>query len=251
MKRMMCCAIMIVMLFSLTACSSPKSADPNDTSAVGAVFVNASEGLQDAAKIYARFEDNSYSFDLDAASVYFLSADKDTAYAGNPNFTHMTFGANIDDNTVGAEGTISYRLEDTSKNVVTAYYLYYDGQSVWFDTATPFASVNITDMCVLKGTDYPCSVTFEVAEPVERFTITYQNADHELISQTEYLPEEVEDYQRFDMREEIRFVEIVEYNANGIEQKRYMITPENPSTVICYDNGGQILSSKALRFIWQ
>ena len=57
----------------------------------------------------ADFMNNSYTFDLDAACVYYFSVGSDVAYAGDQNFTSMTFGANLDDDTVGAEGTVAER----------------------------------------------------------------------------------------------------------------------------------------------
>lgn len=69
----------------------------------------------------ADFMNNSYTFDLDAACVYYFSAGSDVAYAGDQNFTSMTFGANLDDDTVGAEGTVAYWPAEDSENSVTAY----------------------------------------------------------------------------------------------------------------------------------
>lgn len=55
----------------MAACSSSKEFTPDYESAVGVIFVNAEQELPEKAKIYADFENNSYTFDLDAACVYF------------------------------------------------------------------------------------------------------------------------------------------------------------------------------------
>ena len=80
--------------------------------------------------------------------------------------------------------------------------------------------------------------------------MAYYNGSHEEISKTDYTPEEVTDYQTFEMNSDISSVEIVCYDTDGIELETLTVTPENPSVVICFDNGGQILASRYLRFAW-
>ena len=121
--------------------------------------MNDEQELPENTKVYADFEDNSYTFDLDAAYVYYFSASADVAYAGDQNFTSMSFGANLDNDTVGAEGTIAYLSNEESANSVTAYYLYHDEEGVYFDTKTYFDRMEVTDQTTMTGIDYSCHVT--------------------------------------------------------------------------------------------
>ena len=49
---------------------------------------------------------------------------------------------------------------------------------------------------------------------------------------------DVEDYQTFDL------------DGGGAELETVTVTPENPSAVTCFDDGGQIPASRYLRFDW-
>ncbi|HFQ7758423.1 TPA: antirestriction protein ArdA [Clostridioides difficile] len=224
---------------------------PDYESAIGAIFINNEQELPENTKVYADFADNSYSFDLDAACVYYFSASADVAYAGDQNFTSMTFGANLDNDSVGAEGAIAYLPQEESENSVTAYYLYHDEEGVYFDTETYFDRMEITDQCAMTGIDYSCQVTFEIQQPTTSFSMIYYDENHSEISKTDYTPEEVTDYQTFELGSEVGSVEIICYDANGSELETMTITPDNPSTVICFDDGGQILASRYLRFTWE
>ena len=150
MRKLLCAISMAALLVSMTACnSSQDNFTPDYESAIGAIFINNEQELPENTKVYADFADNSYSFDLDAACVYYFSASADVAYAGDQNFTSMTFGANLDNDSVGAEGAIAYLPQEESENSVTAYYLYHDEEGVYFDTETYFDRMEITDQCVV------------------------------------------------------------------------------------------------------
>ena len=77
MKKLLCAVSLATLLFSMTACSSSQSFTPDYESAVGVIFVNDEQELPENTKVYADFEDNSYTFDLDAAYVYYFSASAD------------------------------------------------------------------------------------------------------------------------------------------------------------------------------
>ena len=243
-------SLIMTLLFSMTACSSSENFTPDYEAAIGAIFVNDEQELPESTKVYADFEDNSYTFNLDAACVYYFSASEDVAYAGDQNFTSMSFGANLDNDTVGAEGTIAYLPGEGSENSVTAYYLYHDDEGVYFDTETSFDRMEITNQSAMTGIDYSCEVTFELQQPTASFSMTYYNGNHEEISKADYTPEEVTDYQTFELDSDVSTVEIVCYDTDGKELETLTVTPENPSAVICFDNGGQILASRYLRFTW-
>lgn len=93
MRKLLCAISMAALLVSMTACnSSQDNFTPDYESAIGAIFINNEQELPENTKVYADFADNSYSFDLDAACVYYFSASADVAYAGDQNFTSMTLG---------------------------------------------------------------------------------------------------------------------------------------------------------------
>ena len=60
----------------------------------------------------------------------------------------------------------------------------------------------------------------------------------------------MEDYQTFDLDGDVAAVEIVCYDGGDAELETVTVTPENSSAVICFDDGGQILASRYLRFDW-
>lgn len=61
----------------------------------------------------------------------------------------------------------------------------------------------------------------------------------------------MEDYQTFDLDGAVASVEIVCRDGGGAKLETVAVTPENPGAVICFDDGGQILASRYLRFDWE
>ena len=250
MKRMICLLMSAVLTMALlSACSQTEEFTPDYSAAVGVILVNGQQELPERTKVYADFSDHTYTFPLDAACVYYFAAEGDVFYAGDQNFTTMTFGADIDENTVGAVGTVAYQLAEDSDNTVTAYYLYRDEQGVYFDTTAYFDSMEIRDQITFTGIDYASAVTFVLQEPAASFTITCYGADGAVISRTEYTPDQVSDLQQFDMAG-IQSAEVASYTAQGEELSVQTMTPASGSATICFDNGGQILGNKILRFVW-
>lgn len=253
MKKSAAIIFTLASLFSLSACAASETAEftPDYESAIGVIFVNSAQELPENEKIYAAYADHNYTFDLDAACIYYFNASAEEAYAGDQNLTELTFGANLDDDTVGAEGTIAYDLKDDSENSVTAHYLYHDEKGVYFDTETYFDAADITDGCSFKGIDYPSFVTFTLAEPAAAFTITEYDESHHAVSEKEYTPAEVTDYQAFEMGSGISSAEVTGYAADGTALDTQTVTPENNTASICFDAGGQILGNRILRFAWE
>lgn len=250
MKKCLFAILVVLLLFGMAACSSSKEFTPDYESAVGVIFVNAEEELPEKAKIYADFENNSYTFDLDAACVYFFYANADEAYAGDMNFTSMTFGAGLDNGTVGATGEIAFLPNETSQNTVAGYYLYHDETGVYFSTEAYFDKMEIADGCTMEGVDYPCEAVFAVKKPAVSFALIYNDGEANA-TKTDYTPDEVVDYQTFDLESDIKSVTVICYDADNQEVSSETVTPENPNAAICYDNGGQFLASKILHFRWQ
>lgn len=251
MKRVLC-LLMPFMLTAATLCACSKTEEftPDYSAAIGAIFVNDQQKLPENAKVYANFSDNTYSFDLDAACVYYFAVAGDVYYAGNQNFTTMTFGADLDEDTVGAQGSVPYCREPGSENTVTAYYLYHDETGVYFDTTTYFDRQEISGDTVFSGIDYTCSVTFQEQQPIALFHVVRYDESGNEISTEEYTPSEVTDYQTFEMDSEVAAVDVVGLDAAGAEISRQSVTPENYYAKICFDAGGQILGNKILQFAW-
>ena len=250
MKKYVFTILMVLLLSSTVGCSSSKNFTPDYESAVGVIFVNAEQELPEKTKIYADFENNSYTFDLDAACVYFFYVNADEAYAGDMNFTSMTFGAETDDGSVGAKGTIAYLPNEKSQNSVAAYYLYHDETGIYFNTEICFDKMEITDGCTMAGTDYSCIATFDIKQPVASFSVIY-NKNGKNASKTDYTPDEVTDYQTFDLESDVSSVTVICYDADKQELSSEIVTQENPNAAICFDIGGQFLGSKILHFNWQ
>ena len=252
MKRFGIMILTLAVLLSLSACSEKEEAfTPDYDSAIGVIFVNNSQPLPEKEKVYADYADHSYSFNLDAACIYYFNASAEEAYAGDQNLTYLTFSADLDENTVGAEGEAAYHLEEESDNSVTAYYLYHDEDGVYFDTETYFDTFEVTEGYSVKGIDYPSLVSFTLTEPAVSFTIKEYDAAHKILSEKEYTPDEVTDYQTFKLRSDTASVEVTSIAANGTEMDTQTISPENYTAAICFDTGGQILGSKILRFDWE
>lgn len=251
MKKILGMLFLLLMLGSMTARSPSKEFTPDYTSAIGAIFVNSKQELPENTKVYARFENNQYHFDLDAACVYFFDAAEDVAYAGEQNFTRLTFAGDIDGDTVGTEGAVAYQVEAASENTVLAYYLYNDETGMYFNTSVSFETAEISDMCVVKGKDYPCAVTFEVKEPADALSVTCFDDANNVVSEINHSLGDIMDMQRFEMDTNIHSAEITRYSSEGIKLDTITVTADISSVVVCYDNGGQILGNKELRFIWQ
>ena len=73
------------------------------------------------------------------------------------------------------------------------------------------------------------------------FSVTAYDENHNVVSEAEYIPDEVTDYQQFAMDSGIVSVEVASRDADGNVLGTETVTPEDSSAVICFDNGGQIL----------
>lgn len=66
MNKQIAALLIIAALLGLSACGASETTQISDK-AVGAIFVNEMETLPEGEKIYADFENNTYTFNLDAA----------------------------------------------------------------------------------------------------------------------------------------------------------------------------------------
>ena len=118
------------------------------------------------------------------------------------------------------KGEAAYHLEEESDNSVTAYYLYHDEDGVYFDTETYFDTFEVTEECSVKGIDYPSLVSFTLTEPAVSFTIKEYDTTHKILSEKEYTPDDVTDYQTFKLGSDTASVEVTSIAANGTEMTR-------------------------------
>lgn len=242
--------LMISALILLTSCGKKTSVTPYKIDhAVGIIIVCGQDQPQ-GEKVYANFSDHEYTYDLDAAVVYYFDYDSETAYAGGQNVTSLTFGADIDSRSVGAAATVGFIDNDDSSNTVTAYYLYFDENGVYFDSGKPFTSTHLGEGVVIEGSDYLAKVTLTAGTPVEYFTITCRQGDTELKSDT-FDPQKFEDYYKYPLPAGTDNVEIVSYDAsNAVIGQESFRNGERNSFVVEYDVGGLIMGAKTLYLMW-
>lgn len=218
--------------------------------AVGVVLVNDEEKLPDIPKIYAHIREGEARFDLDAACAYYVEKDAESGYAGQQNFSRLSFRADCDTNKIGAEGVVSFRKIEGHKNTVSAYYLYEDEKGLFFDPSAPFTSVMAGGEIPVTGKDFDCSVSVETALPAQRFTLSCYNDQGTLIAEKEYAEKEVEDEQRFELAEGTHHVIVTAFSSDGTLIHRVTVTQEDRYPYICFRQDGQILGSKVLNLAW-
>lgn len=248
MKKNALLLVAISILILLTGCGKDEFVSDHEK-AIGIIVVNDRQAIEQEGRIYANFADHQYSFDLDASAVYFFNYDSETSYAGDQNVTGITFGANVDNNTVGAEATVAYIFEESSENTVTAYYLYYDGEGVYFEPDKPFSSASVKGTTVIEGDDFKSKITINIAVPTEYFVITCFNEKGELQSET-LRPADFLDYSKFPLPNSTIRVEIASYDVAGEIIERATYYERDTDYVVAYDIGGQILGAKSLYLVW-
>lgn len=235
-------------LILLTACGK-EEAVPDYEQAVGIIIVNDRETIGQESKLYASYADHQYTYDLDAAVIYFFRYDSETSYAGGYNVTSLTFKADVDNDAVGAEATIAYIDDEASGNTVTAYYLYYDGIGLYFEPDEPFSSVSVNGTAVIEGIDYASKVTVTADVPTDYFVVTCYRGSSELQAET-IDPEEFEDYSKYLLPDGTDRVEIASYNDAGDILDRTAFHQGEGSYTVAYDAGGQIMGAKTLYLVW-
>ena len=242
--------LLVSAVLLMSSCGEKASPTPNKIEhAVGIIIVSDQEQFQ-GEKIYADFSDHEYTYDLDAAVVYYFDYDSETAYAGGQNVTSLSFGADVDSRSVGAAATVAFIGNDDPTNmVVTAYYLYFDEKGVYFDSNKPFANTALGEGVVIEGSDYTAKITLTSGMPVEYFTVTSYQGSTELRSDT-FNPKNLTDYDKYDLPAQTDRVEIVSFDASdGIIEQRTFHNGER-NFVVEYDVGGQIMGAKTLYLMW-
>ena len=251
-KRFLCLMLVLVCALSLSACGSPKEFKPNYEKAIGMILVNSSQALPEDEKVYAAFSDHQYLFHLDAAAVYYFNASAEIAYAGDENFAKLSFVAQIDEDTVGAQGTVNYWLNDGSDNTLDAYYVYHDETGVYFESGKAVAHVDMGGGAAQTVTlsEFPCAIEVKAAEPIRRFVVTCFDETGAVVMVQSYDAERVEDGEQIEVENGIVKITVEKYADSDELIETEQMTAENSTTNIGCESGGQVLGSKLIRLIW-
>ncbi|MFR0839256.1 MAG: hypothetical protein ACLSHA_12060 [Neglectibacter timonensis] len=247
-RKIITCLLAILYVFGLSACSSEKEFKPDYESAVGVIVVNDTEEIAASSKNYAAFENNRFTFDLDAAAVYYFDVDEEVSYAGDQNLSSLQFGANVDDETVAAVGTVTYK--SGAQGTASAYYLYHDESGLYFDPGDAFQQIEFKDQVTIEGSDYSCVLTFSAGEPATSVKLKYYDGNNQKISAKDYSISDIADYQKFELEDQVSSVEIECCGADGAELETRILTKEESNTTLVYSDGGQFLGAKTLLFVW-
>lgn len=239
--------IALVLALVLCGCGAKQEMVIDYSKAVGVIVVNDSELPAAGEKVRALFEDNDYHFGLDAAAVYFFNVDSENAYAGEQNLSELSFGANVDDKTVGAVGAAPFSSSD-SETAISAFYLFFDGTDLYFGSGEPFLKAALADGLKIVGTDYPALLTFLSTEPAVSFTVSCFDAQGKVTFSETYAPEDVEDNRLFDFGANADHVEVYSFDAQGNVFYKQVVSGESGSAVVFYQQNGVFLASRILRF---
>jgi len=221
----------------------------NHEKAIGIIVINDRQIIEQNGKNYAKFANHQYSFDLDASAVYFFNYDSETSYAGDQNVIGITFGADVDSKTIGAEAMVAYIDDETSENSVTAYYLYYDGDGVYFEPDKPLSTAAVKGTTVIEGNDFKSKITIYIAVPTDFFVITCYDEKGELQSE-KLRPVEFLDYSNYPLPNGTDSVKIASFDAAGELIERVTYHKGDADYVVAYDIGGKIMGVKTLYLIW-
>lgn len=246
-KTVLLCAAILC----LTAHGGAVRAESENPRAVGVVLVNDAQTLPNAKRIDGTILGGQVRFNLDAACAYYIEKDAESGYAGHQSFSRLSFWADCDTNRIGAEGVVSFQIKKDSPNTLSAYYLYADEKGPYFDPVAPFASVKAGGDGPVTGQDFACTIEVEAAEPARRFVLACRSAQGEMLAETEYAEETVEDDQAFPLPKGTSRVEMTVLSADGGVIQSAIFTPEDRNPYICFAQGGQILGSKALHLVWE
>lgn len=248
-KTTLICLAVICLL--LSACGNKNAFVPDYESAIGIIMINDEQTIPMTEKMHANFKDHQYRYDLDAALVFFFQANEEESYAGSQRLSKLQFAADIDSKRVGAVGTIGYRKNSASPDMVSVFYLYHDETGVYFDPQQKVEQVQLRDQMVVTGTDYTCKLTFLAEEPVSTLDLFFQDKEGNAMSTAVCSSDEVSDHQKFSVAGEVSAVSVVSRRADGSEISTQQITPDNNGITIYTGNDGLILDVKTLLFVWE
>lgn len=251
MKRKYIFLLMIAMVLFSTSCKKDASFVPNYDKPVGMIVVRAADNLE-KGKLIANKNGYAYTFaNMDAAAVFYFDMNAEEAIAGSQKTYYLTFGSDETQGAAGATAKIAYKGTASNHITVTAYYLYYDGSDLFFDSSKPFLSKELIDGLVIKGEEYSCEMEFTIIKPVDSFTLKFLGDHEQQINGLSFTPTGFEDYQQVEVPEGTASISFTTFDSNNeiIEAER--LTSNDYTLNICFDDGGDFLDCKTLRLMWK
>lgn len=242
---------MIAMVLILTSCKKDASFVQNYDKPVGMIVVRDADNLE-KGKLIANKNGYAYTFaNMDAAAVFYFDINAEEAIAGSQKTYYLTFGSDETQGAAGATAKIAYKGTASNHITVTAYYLYYDGSDLFFDSSKPFLSKELIDGLVIKGEEYSCEMEFTIITPVDSFTLEFLGDHEQQMSRLSFTPTGFEDYQQVEVPEGTTSISFTTFDSNNgiIEAKR--LTSNDYNLNICFDDGGDFLDCKTLRLMWK
>lgn len=251
MKRKYIFLLMIAMVLILTSCTNDSSFVPNYDKPVGMIVVRDADNLE-KGKLIASKNGYDYTFaNMDAAAIFYFDMNSEEAIAGSQKTYYLTFGSDEKQGAAGATAKVAYKGTASNHISITAYYLYYDGSDLFFDSSTPFLTEELKDGLVIKGEEYSCEMKFTIVKPVDSFTLEFLGDHEQQINGLTFTPTEFEDYQQVEVPEGTTSISFTTFDSNNeiIEAER--LTSNDYSLNICFDDGGDFLDCKTLRLMWK
>lgn len=251
MKRKYIFLLMLAMVLFLTSCKKEDSFVPNYDKPVGMIVVRDADNLE-KGKFIANKNGYAYTFaNMDAAAVFYFDMNSEEAIAGSQKTYYLTFGSDEIQGAAGATAKVAYKETASNHMTVTAYYLYYDGADLFFDSSKPFLTEELKEGLVMKGEAYSCEMEFTIIQPVDSFTLEFLGDHEQQISRRSFTPAGFEDYQQVEVPEGTTSISFTTFDSNHeiIEAERF--TSNDYTLNICFDDGGDFLDCKTLRLMWK
>lgn len=251
MKRKYIFLLMIAMVLFSTSCKKDDSFVPNYDKPVGMIVVRNADNLE-KGKLIANKNGYDYTFaNMDAAAIFYFDMNSEEAIAGSQKTYYLTFGSDEIQGAAGAAAKVAYKETAGNHITVTAYYLYYDGADLFFDSSKPFLTEELKDGLVIKGEEYSCEMKFTIVKPLDSFTLEFLGDHEQQINGLTFTPTEFEDYQQVEVPEGTASISFTTFDSSNeiIEAER--LTSNDYTLNICFDDGGDFLDCKTLRLMWK
>lgn len=240
--RVLVCLLTATLILILAACGEDTASD-DPYRAAGVLFVNSDTDFGEQEILYATQVEQNFTFDLDAALVYYFTAADGNTNAGDQGLVDLRFGQN-EALGVTADGRIAYRHGIDSDSELIAYYLKADETGLYFKPQEPIDRLKLDGTVTIETTDFPGVFEFFEGETVATVAL-------EVVcdaSATRYAYADLKDYQLIELPAGTERATVRYLDASGAETEQKTVTPEHSSVQILYDDGGLILDNKIVYF---
>ena len=197
---------------------------------------------------------NGYNFvfeSIDAAAVFYFDISSEEAIAGSQKTYYLTLGSSETQGAAGATAKVAYKDTPGKTPTVTAYYLYYDGAELFFDSTKPVLSEELRDGLVIKGKEYSCEIVFTIIKPVDSFSQGFLGDHAHQTKAISFAPDKVEDYQQIEIPEGTASIKYTAFDVNDEVIETKTLSSDVYNLNICFDTGGVLLDCKTLRLMWK